>query len=484
MTDLPTVRYETLAGQQTSVRDLDVATQAADSSTAGNAQAASRGRDTVSTVGIDAAPGSGPAARKVRLAVPVVQRVAASGTGLRANDVILTTPPALTVPGNALFMVHAEPAARTLVETDPRFTSYRSFIGSDYFQQALKRDPEHQMKRYGDGFLEQRLIDDQVLALTGRRYIDGYSSTEAQYKALMDAGVAYAMQYQLSPGIALTAEQMALLTTDIVWLETRSVTLADGSSQQVIAPQVYLRRPIGGDLQPNGALMAGSDVQIKTEHDLVNSGVIAGKAVTVDAGGDLLNQGGRVSGQDIWMRASNDLQNLSGVITATGPGAKIALLAGRDIVLQTQASGSVSSRRQQQPQQRAAHRHRAGRRHPARRRPRPSHRRRRGRRRRQARRHGGARHQGRHRRRPVSARRERQQRPRRAGPQRLRQRSRHHPPGQRAAGQGRPVAVQAGRDVLLRARRSRCRRRRRAGRRPQRAHRRRHWTAAPPTCRP
>jgi filamentous hemagglutinin len=143
MTDLPTVRFETLAGQQTSVRDLDVATRGADSSTAGNAQAASRGRDTVSTFGIDAVMSNGPTARTVRPAVPVVQRVAASGSGVRANDVILTTPPVLTIPASALFVLHPEPASRTLVETDPRFTSYRAFISSDYFQQVLKRDPEH-----------------------------------------------------------------------------------------------------------------------------------------------------------------------------------------------------------------------------------------------------------------------------------------------------------------------------------------------------
>ena len=159
----------------------------------------------------------------------------------------------------------------------------------------------------------------------------------------MDAGVAYALQYQLTPGVALTAEQMALLTTDIVWLETRSVTLADGSRQQVIAPQVYLRRPQDGDLQAGGALMAGGDVQIRTTGDLVNSGAIAGRAVSIDAGGDLLNQGGRLSGQTLWMRASNDLKNLSGVITAAGPEAKLTLLAGRDILLQTQTRDTVST---------------------------------------------------------------------------------------------------------------------------------------------
>ena len=71
---------------------------------------------------------------------------------------------ALTVPQNSLFQLHAEPGARYLVEADPRFTNYRTFLSSDYFLQALKRDPERELKRYGDGFTEQKLINDQVLA--------------------------------------------------------------------------------------------------------------------------------------------------------------------------------------------------------------------------------------------------------------------------------------------------------------------------------
>ena len=119
----------------------------------------------------------------------------------------------------------------------------------------LAKDPERQLKRYGDGFFEQQQVNDQILALTGRRYLSGYSNTEAEYKALMNAGIAFAQQYQLTPGVALTAEQMALLTTDMVWLTTQSVTLADGSTQQVLVPQVYIRRPQTGET--GGGMAAG-----------------------------------------------------------------------------------------------------------------------------------------------------------------------------------------------------------------------------------
>lgn len=33
------------------------------------------------------------------------------------------------------------------------------------------------------------LVDDLILALTGRRFLGGYSSTEDEYQALLDAGV-------------------------------------------------------------------------------------------------------------------------------------------------------------------------------------------------------------------------------------------------------------------------------------------------------
>ncbi|WP_258398546.1 hypothetical protein [Herbaspirillum rubrisubalbicans] len=62
-----------------------------------------------------------------------------------------------------------------------------------------------------------------MLQITGHRYLAGYSSNEAQYQALMNAGV-----------------QVAALKTDIVWLVKQTVTLADGRPQEVLVPQVYL----------------------------------------------------------------------------------------------------------------------------------------------------------------------------------------------------------------------------------------------------
>ena len=42
------------------------------------------------------------------------------------------------------------------------------------------------MKRLGDGFTEQQLIRDQILNLTGKQYLAGFTSDEEQFKELMN----------------------------------------------------------------------------------------------------------------------------------------------------------------------------------------------------------------------------------------------------------------------------------------------------------
>jgi filamentous hemagglutinin len=269
-----------------------------------------------------------------RQAPAVVQVLPVDNDG--APAVVLTSAPALSLPTASLFVLHGEPGARFVVETDPRFTDRRQFLSSDHYLQQLQLDPAFQQKRLGDGFYEQQLINDQVLTLTGRRYLTDYSNAEEQYRALMNAGVAFLKQYQLTPGVALTAEQMALLTTDMVVLTVQAVRLPDGRSEQVLVPQLYLRRTQAGDLTRSSALIAGSDVYLNSTSDLINSGAIAAdRSLVLHADKDLINSGGRFSAQDIYARAENDLNNLSGVIQGVDTTSSVNLQAGRDLVLQT-----------------------------------------------------------------------------------------------------------------------------------------------------
>ena len=79
-------------------------------------------------------------------------------------------------------------------------------------QNAFTTDPDNVHKRLGDGYYEQRLVREQIIALTGGRYLGDYRDDETQFRALMDAGIAFGQTHQLVPGVALTAEQMSLLT--------------------------------------------------------------------------------------------------------------------------------------------------------------------------------------------------------------------------------------------------------------------------------
>ncbi len=275
---------------------------------------------------------------------PIIYSVAATGTDGGARDVIITTPPRLDLPDNRLFVLHPEPEAKYLIETDPQFIRNSNFVGSDYFFAQLNLDPERHLKRYGDGFYEQQLVNDQILALTNHRYLTDYSTSEEQYQSLMEAGATFARDYQLTPGVALTGKQMEVLTTDMVWLTSQTVTLADGSTTQVLVPQVYLRHPEGSDLHSDGSLVAGETVNIKTRGGLNNSGTIAArKSATLIIGDDLVNQGGRISGQNVIARARNDLINLSGIVEGRGLDSQVSLQAGRDLVLQTNTLNTTNT---------------------------------------------------------------------------------------------------------------------------------------------
>ncbi|KTC64436.1 hypothetical protein AO262_31800 [Pseudomonas fluorescens ABAC62] len=160
------------------------------------------------------------------------------------------------LPNSSLFKTNPNSTAGYLVETDPRFANYRTWLSSDYMLGRLNLDPAATQQRLGDGFYEQKLVREQVAQLTGRRFVDGYANDEEQYRGLIDSAVTLAGQWKLIPGVALTAEQMAQLTSDIVWLVSRDVTLASGEVRKVLVPQVYVRVR-EGDVDGSGALMAG-----------------------------------------------------------------------------------------------------------------------------------------------------------------------------------------------------------------------------------
>ncbi|WP_322055756.1 hypothetical protein, partial [Paraburkholderia tropica] len=64
----------------------------------------------------------------------------------------------LSIPQGGLFSPASAPGATYLIETNPAFTSQKTFISSDYYLQQLGLNPQTTIKRLGDGFYEQQLV--------------------------------------------------------------------------------------------------------------------------------------------------------------------------------------------------------------------------------------------------------------------------------------------------------------------------------------
>ncbi|WP_375586698.1 hemagglutinin repeat-containing protein [Acinetobacter baumannii] len=232
-----------------------------------------------------------------------------SGFEIRTNNANVK------VPNNALYSKNPDSRANYLVETDPAFSNYRNWLSSDYMLNALGLDPALQQKRLGDGYYEQRMVQDQVAQLTGYRFLQGYGSDEEQYKALMNNGLSYAKQYNLRPGIALTPEQMAQLSSDIVWLVEKETTLLDGTKTKALVPQVYVKARVG-DLKGDGTLISADSIQLNLSKDLTNAGTIAGRQVVQINSQNLNNLAGNIRGGVVSISTEKDLNNIGGMIQA------------------------------------------------------------------------------------------------------------------------------------------------------------------------
>jgi filamentous hemagglutinin len=233
----------------------------------------------------------------------------------------------ITLPQNGLYTVKTDPTASYLIETNPKFANYKTFLSSDYLLDKLNYDPATTIKRLGDGFYEQKLVREQITELTGRVFLNGYDSAEEQYQALLQNGAAAADNLYLQVGVALSAEQQAALTTDLVWLVEQEV-----SGQKVLVPVVYLSALREGDLTNSGAIISGDKVQINVTGDVTNTGTIQAIESTKIGAANVNNIGGSIDGGQLTqITAGQDILNLSGSIS----GNDILLTAGNDIISQT-----------------------------------------------------------------------------------------------------------------------------------------------------
>ena len=244
-----------------------------------------------------------------------IQRVQTEAVDDKTNSEIRTITPDLSLPNQSLFGINKNNNNEPLIETNRAFTQYKNWLGSDYMLNMLSTDPANMHKRLGDGYYEQKLINDQVAQLTGKVYLDGYTNYEEQFKALMDAGVSAAKNMSLTLGVALSEAQIARLTSDIVWMVTETVTLADGQKLQVLVPKVYALVQ-AGDLSGQGTLIAANTISMQLAGNLNNTGTIAGRQLVNLNGNNINNIGGLIQGREVYTQAKNDINNIGGQIRA------------------------------------------------------------------------------------------------------------------------------------------------------------------------
>ncbi len=227
--------------------------------------------------------------------------------------------PGLVPADNGMFNRSADPNSPFLVSTAPRFVPSDN-TGSEYLiGQVGNGDDVH--KRLGDGYYEQRLVQDQLLELTGRQRLYG-SDGLGQYRTLMDNAAQVAKALGLDLGSALTGAQIGALDRDIVWLVEQEI---DG--QKVLVPVVYLSKTTAEKLRQGGALMAGDTVEIKSSGPLNNDGTLAASRGMWLGADTLINNGAISAGDRLAITTVADTINRGAI-----SGGAVSVDAGRDFV--------------------------------------------------------------------------------------------------------------------------------------------------------
>ncbi|WP_363319426.1 DUF637 domain-containing protein, partial [Pseudomonas sp. Bi70] len=244
---------------------------------------------------------------------------------------------------NGLFSLSTNPAHPYLIETNSAFADLGNFLNSSYLLDQLDYNPDHAQKLLGDGLYEQRLIRDAIVARTGQRFLAGLTSDEAQFRYLMDNAIASKDALQLSVGVGLSAEQVAALTHDIVWMEEREV-----SGQKVLAPVVYLAQA-EGRLAPNGALIQGRELSLISGGALNNAGTLRATENLQASGENIGNTGLMQTNGRLQLLAKDSIRNARGGILK-GQDVSLVALTG-DIenersVIEHQSATSNTDRQQ------------------------------------------------------------------------------------------------------------------------------------------
>jgi filamentous hemagglutinin len=235
----------------------------------------------------------------------------------------------ITVPKGGLFSLDTAPNAPYLVETNPAFTNQQQWLSSDYYFQQMGMNSDQIQMRLGDGFYEQKLVQDQILSMTGKSVLTNYADTQAEFQALMTSGAQLAESLDLAPGTALSPEQVAQLTSNVVIMQTQIV---DGES--VLVPVVYLAQ-VNQENMGNGPVIAATNIDLQNAQSVTNSGTIKA-ANSFDIGAQSIDSsfGTLQSGGQMTLVTAGDVNLTSATLNA----GSLTLQAGGDLILNTAAN--------------------------------------------------------------------------------------------------------------------------------------------------
>ncbi|WP_020210961.1 hemagglutinin repeat-containing protein [Gilvimarinus chinensis] len=268
-----------------------------------------------------------------------------------------------------LYVENTTPEGQYLVETRPEYTEYGNFLGSDYLLNAIGYNPDKTQKRLGDAFYETQLVNQALVGQANLSFGADGVSDEARMQHLMDNAIAANGSMELAVGIALTADQAASLTDDIVWMVEEEV-----NGETVLVPRLYLASLSQDDMLANdSALRVGGNVYVESGGNitfnenvrsrgtmnfsadgaidqnanlaslsglrltagetLTNTGSLQADLLELTAGGDVTNLGSLGADRGLWVNSEGGSIINSSVADMVS-GGTLSLTAQQDIINQ------------------------------------------------------------------------------------------------------------------------------------------------------
>ncbi|QNM49057.1 YopT-type cysteine protease domain-containing protein, partial [Pasteurella multocida] len=207
---------------------------------------------------------------------------------------------------------------RPKVETDPLYRTKLKYInqddyaGANYFfnKVGLNTKGYQKVNVLGDNYFDHQVITRTIEKKVDNHLNQKYNLSDVELvKQLMDNSTIQVQELDLKLGAALTKEQQANLTQDIVWYVKTKV-----KGKDVFVPQVYFASETLAEAKKLQGLGTGTirvgEAKIKAK-DVVNSGTLAGRKLNVEASNKIKNQGSILSTEATRLVGRKGIENVS-----------------------------------------------------------------------------------------------------------------------------------------------------------------------------